>query len=442
MNNRGTLKRILVYIYFFFPYANANTNVIMPILNKLSETHNIDVVTACDERSIPQKEQWGNYRVFRFHNRIDLEQLLHKDPAKIEKPFRVLKWLIVCFLQLRPVLWLFGKLKNKIPVLFLSHSQKRILRLIEKNHYTAIITLTAPMQTQYDVLALAKLNILEKYGIRWFPYFSDPHATYIGVSDQERISLLAEEYEIYQLADAVFTTPEIKKDNENYTLGDFAEKTVSVPLANLKPLACTDPVDWMVPNKINCLYIGSLWDITVRNPVYFYQLAAACNDTYQFHIVCYSADEPNQELRKHYLTGLSNVHWHDRLPLQICLSAMKQADVLINLGNNCTNQTPSKVFDYISAGKPIVNFFNIERDTSMHYLERYPYKCNIRSKDQLDVRDVEKFQNFCLETRYKQLSFEQVEDLYDDCTAMRASKLFSDAFEARMTDRGSDTVSL
>ena len=48
-----------------------------------------------------------------------------------------------------------------------------------------------------------------------------------------------------------------------------------------------------------------------------------------------------------------------------------EADVFLNLGNTNTRMTPSKIFEYMSWGKPIISTAPIDDEPSIPYLRRY-----------------------------------------------------------------------
>jgi hypothetical protein len=49
-----------------------------------------------------------------------------------------------------------------------------------------------------------------------------------------------------------------------------------------------------------------------------------------------------------------------------------EADVLVNIGNLVSTMVPSKIFEYMSYGKPIISTFDIENEPSAEYLCNYP----------------------------------------------------------------------
>lgn len=65
--------------------------------------------------------------------------------------------------------------------------------------------------------------------------------------------------------------------------------------------------------------------------------------------------------------------------------AIKNTDVLLNVGNKSEYQEPSKLIEYMYSGKKILNFCSIETDTSLELVEKYPLKFNVLSNDKCDM---------------------------------------------------------
>ena len=420
-------KKILVYTSFFFPWANANTNVLMPIIDYLSKYYTVDIVTEKHSKNDPSNDVYKGYKVYRYKAKeyfiYKLLRLTEKDPNSVVSSFAHIKRFILRILHIR----FFSELIRRIAANTAYAPRNdcvEVKKLLITGNYSAILSLSAPIEPQYAVLILAQHGILEKYNVKWFPFFSDPHATFIGTPFNQRDKLLKLEYDIYKYADLVFTTPELYQDNKYYILNDFIDKTVPIALANIRcPQSSIQPIIFD-SKKINCVYVGSFFNVAVRNPEYFFKVISSCSPNIEVHIICYAEDIPTKKLREQYLSGRKNIKWHQRMSLQECLSIMQEADILINVGNKCTNQTPSKIFDYISTGKPIVNFYSIEDDTSKRYLELYPTKCNILETEELRTSDVETFNCFCFENAKTIIPFDQIKTLYQGIDSETSCKKF------------------
>lgn len=394
----------------------------MPLLAELKKKYTVEIYTSRFSTDLPQKDEHQGMTIYRkkiVSGRI-IRRIMGIYDLKQDQIFgfgkSIKKWIWRCFhrlitrSKLEKLLW-------EYPV------QRYLLQRMKKGKYDALITVSAPIITQYEVLDAARKGILRKKKLKWFAYFTDPHATFIGHKNQIA-SLIQREMEIYSLADKVFVTRELYEDNKNQVLARYIYKTVPMEYANIQPIYNKFQVKYLDPQKINCVYTGSLFNIYVRNPEYFYKLAQACSDKFQFHIVCYSADEANLALKKLYIDGNSKIIWHNRATMDECQSLMCQANILINLGNLCTNQTPSKVFDYISTGKPIVNFCSLENDTAKRYLKHYPLHLNIFCKNEFDLKDTGLFEQFCVTNKDTMLPFEEVQEKYKNFTPEIAASNF------------------
>ena len=66
-----------------------------------------------------------------------------------------------------------------------------------------------------------------------------------------------------------------------------------------------------------------------------------------------------------------------------------EADILVNIGNSNADFTPSKTFEYIVTGKPIVNFYYNYPDKT---LENYPNVLQIQNFNKcIHIRELEDF---------------------------------------------------
>jgi glycosyltransferase involved in cell wall biosynthesis len=72
-----------------------------------------------------------------------------------------------------------------------------------------------------------------------------------------------------------------------------------------------------------------------------------------------------------HLVGRS-IFLHGEIARQVVVEHMAEVTVLVNIGNSCKFQLPSKLVEYMGAGKPIVNIPCIPDDGSTLLLQNYP----------------------------------------------------------------------
>jgi len=68
----------------------------------------------------------------------------------------------------------------------------------------------------------------------------------------------------------------------------------------------------------------------------------------------------------------ANLFVHGVVSRKEVASALAEADILVNIGNNSSLQLPSKIIEYIYYEKPMLNFTSIKNDSSLKILKDYP----------------------------------------------------------------------
>ena len=99
-------------------------------------------------------------------------------------------------------------------------------------------------------------------------------------------------------------------------------------------------------------------------------------------------------------------------------AAREAADFLINIDNTNPMQVPSKIFEYISTGKPIVNFVFDDASPILPYLADYPLclTINLNRMEDGGREAAERLSAFVRENRGKRIPFEEIRERYRACT--------------------------
>lgn len=85
-------------------------------------------------------------------------------------------------------------------------------------------------------------------------------------------------------------------------------------------------------------------------------------------------------------------------------------DILVNIGNDCELQEPSKMFELLSTGLPILNFY-YRKDSQFEIIEKYPLGINVRIDGEIGL---ELLESFCNNNKNKQLPFREVVDIFPE----------------------------
>lgn len=156
--------------------------------------------------------------------------------------------------------------------------------------------------------------------------------------------------------------------------------------------------------KILAVYAGALY-LNIRNPRMMLEVMSKVENV---KTELYTSGECDG-LISEYEGG--NIERKGMLPREQYLHLINnEADVLINIGNSTNLMAPSKFFELLSTGLPLINFYTA-KNTNYKMTERYPLGLNIGG----DVANPsERVQQFCESMKGKRLSFEEVESLFPE----------------------------
>ncbi|HCC36064.1 MAG TPA: hypothetical protein DEQ02_10760 [Ruminococcaceae bacterium] len=153
-----------------------------------------------------------------------------------------------------------------------------------------------------------------------------------------------------------------------------------------------DPV--LDKTKLNLVYAGSIAP-HVRDPAYFFEvfsLLSSSNIALTI-IVPHAYRLPAKYSRDPRIRVLNSLA-HD-----LVIETLAQADILVNLGNKLPSMVPSKIFEYMAAGKPIVSTCPIANEPCIDYLSRYPLCLLLPEHNPDPARDARALEKFIDDTK-------------------------------------------
>lgn len=88
--------------------------------------------------------------------------------------------------------------------------------------------------------------------------------------------------------------------------------------------------------------------------------------------------------------------------------------ILISVAERSGSQLSSKIFDYISNGKPIIHFYKSDEDVNCKVLQNYPLALCIKEDEKQLHQNIKIFEDFCTKNYEKYVSLNRVVELYSD----------------------------
>jgi|GEM_PF-2619383 len=299
-----------------------------------------------------------------------------------------------------------------VPVHAANHLGKRLRALCLENEYDWVVSVAYPF-TNHLVAA------------RWTPestrlalYNLDPYWNNGTYPPQLAAARADEEADVYQKANCIFCTPEQLPDYQIPAFQRVAGKIHPLPYPKLvRPKvqqAC--PIQFN-PECINLLYLGTVYG-DIRKPEALFKLfqhAVEIEPKLRLYIVGkkFGADA-NLYLTEYKAKLGGKLQCYSPIPPEQTMDLLLRADVLVNMGNTVRNQMPSKVVEYISTGKPILNISASETCNTLVVLKRYPLCFQCFSWPEETSVVAKELVNFCQREKGNAIPWSEIEVLYDD----------------------------
>lgn len=182
-------------------------------------------------------------------------------------------------------------------------------------------------------------------------------------------------------------------------------------------------------NKINICFIGTFYD-NVRNPLFLFSLMDKLQDSnIVLHIIGRLGD---CEMMFENFLSRSNVKiiYYGIVHPTTADDIMLQADVLVNIGNTSDAYMPSKILDYISSGKPILNICKIPSCPTLPLMARYPLGMTVYEYEDLTENVIANVAKFCYDNKGKQIPFTTISKLYYDSTIEYVGQKFYEVIKS------------
>ncbi len=297
--------------------------------------------------------------------------------------------------------------------------KKEIESLCNQNNYDYVVAASAPFEASF---ALSDADITAKKAA----YLCDPYTKSLYFNTAKDVK---EETKLYEQLEDIFISIPMIDDYKGEPFERFSNKISVVPLPGVVKNDTPPKQTSQNGKAINCVFVGNLyWNI--RRPDFLLDIFKNIDDqNIKLTFVGGGYDnfpkgffQPYKEILKDRLVFTGSV------PLSEAYSYMNGADILLNIGNEINNQLTSKILEYVSSGKPILNFCKIDDDPCLEYLERYGLSETVYEKDGVNEDTVKKAYEFCIKNKGTTKCFEAVEKMFYEHTTNNAVDIMSERF--------------
>ena len=384
--------RILVISYIFWPDVQPRSIRWQAITNHWSSIgHHVSVITATqsnkdeerknnDVEIIRVPENWiGNVRnklsgstittlnpkKYKSSNEHDNNPKQESDNIKLKKIIKAIYELTLRKLHWPDYAWT-----------WIANAKKETLSLLDsEDSYDVIISVSHPFSSH-----LVGHTVKRKYpDIKWIIDMGDPFCFLEELPPNnfflfDRLNKKIEGACFDDSDGVVVTTPETKQEysrlfpkeiNKIKVIPPLLSPDVSSSLKNNQRTKSTPS------NIIKLVFLGTLYS-EIRHPEGLLKLLNAASKKLEKKLQIHFVGPTNNVDISSFSFPNISINFHGRVGRDIVLKYLLDADFLINIGNSTHFSLPSKLVEYVSTGKPILNISSIEQDTSSRFLSSYP----------------------------------------------------------------------
>ncbi len=254
-------------------------------------------------------------------------------------------------------------------------AQRAARRTIATGEHDAVISVSVPFTGHLVGQAVKQRHP----SLRWLVDIGDPFSFVEGAPPNNPRVYRRLNYEterrVLTNADAVAVTTEATRQEYARVFPPAAGKTVVIP--PLLSVAAQEPDGLRFfrpdPERRRIVFAGTLYR-SIRSPEFLLRVFSELvrrDASLELHLLgtLHGCEDLFAPYRR--LLG-TNLFLHGVVDRAAAQRALREADVLLNIGNDNVYQLPSKLVEYASAGKPVLNLVRSDRDSSYAFFESHP----------------------------------------------------------------------
>ncbi len=383
----------------------------------------------CDDKIIRAMLDKGGYEIHclacRFHGQKKHEEV---NGVKVHRFNRGKWWILYTFardnetkgiyrfivkldrLYMRLWQFLYIPIYPNYEPLLARHVAKEAIKLHKEEHFDLVVAEHNGRDTLYAGSQVKKFDGKVKLvSILWDPFSGKDLAKYLPKGYAYRM-LLRDEEKILRYPDRIISMYSNKAYQETHSKDKPFFKNIrflDIP-GIIRPGKTTEEETFTKEGKINMLYSGIL-TLPDRDPAYLIKMIGSSRYADKINLMFFVTRTSGTAKAKESLKGFKGTSIiHPFVPNNLLKSIAAHSDVLINIGGSNARMVPSKIFEYMSSGKPVLSTYYTDNDSSAQYLKKY------QAAECIDIRkpmaeSVAAFEDFIEQKLKCHVPFEEVE---------------------------------
>ena len=402
----ANMKRIL-FVTYSYPNAHKSASVLCThrVIKCVQDSGLYDVHVLCYQ--FDNEEQEMLLDGINIHRVRPTRWLRYLDGLQMSRKHESLRH-IMTIIQKLFAMWCYPKM---LPV-----SYERLKKASQLLHNK--VSFDIVISEHYCVESLlCGCSLMNKYGVKhiailWDPIKGQTVTHYLPKSFTDNRIEKIENFAINN-SSLIISTGTMKEYYRNIEDGAFGKrKFLGFPgiIAPEKD-ADVNVSQYIREGYINIVYSGQLSSV-YRNPIPVVDLFNNCTYASKINLIFFAMGDVKERLDSFSFKG--NLSNNGYIPINELHTIYRHADFLLNISHTNANMVPSKLFEYMSYGKPIISAYITEGDAAEKVLTHYPESL-VLNLNQSIIENSNKLESF-LEAKHNYVPFESVQEIYKDNT--------------------------
>lgn len=416
------MTKILIVTRCFYPHGDATSGVVGNLAKALKQQGcDVSVLALASYKEDEKHNSWNGIDVKNIYvAESRLKEQIKKELK--EKPIRT-----TLITAKKSIIKLYGKLNPTYkrlsinPVLSISY-RKYLKSVLNENHYDLCLITMMPHEAVWAMMSLIKQNSVKTlFGVLQYDTFWNQEE----IPAKYKEDRFRFEQDIANQSLFVMTTPQIYSANTERD-ASLKGKLISSEFPSVVEKLSEEKT--LNDGKTHCVFLGRLYE-KIRPPEKIIKVIAGL-DMPDIVFDFYGMGQELIENSPDYLEAKSRIVLHGSVGNEEAEKVRALSDVLVNIDNANLSQVPSKIFEYISTGKPIINFYFIDKTPILEYLNNYPVCINVNVNKDIDF---EAIRTFLQKSKEISIPFDEIKRTYVKNTPEYVAQQCLDAFKSSLT---------
>ena len=169
------------------------------------------------------------------------------------------------------------------------------------------------------------------------------------------------------------------------------------------------------------VYAGTLY-ISLRNPSFLCDILLLAGKQIKMESIFMGSGDCDSIMAEYSNKSEGSIQYIGMQPHDNVVNYLSDADILLSIGNKDSPMAPSKIYEYMSTGKPIIHTYKWDKDPCIEPLEKYGNALLINENEDIQIDEVVNFIN-----DRQIITFDQIASLFHTAMPEYTAKIIESA---------------